>query len=230
MSNNGSISLCAVRFSRLINGGVPDYSNVAGAWCAIAAGQLAWSEDIITGDDIAEKDACGQLQVVRKYQDIARRINITALDFLISDPRMVELATESPTITLGGEVIGYSSIARTGCSGVAPREGVCLEAWAENWACTDRNTTWPYTRFVFPKVFLNGGARTLQSGLSRVTMVGYGQPNALIGTGPAQDFPDDAVANDPSAFKHEFYDLALPDCGPDEEGVQSYLLLSSLSS
>lgn len=229
MGNFGQMGICAIRFSRLVSG-VPDYDSETGAWCAIAAGQLAFSEDSIAGADIAEIDACGELQVIRKYQDRPRRINITALEFLISDPRMIELATESPAITLGGEVIGYSSIARVGCSGITPREGVAMEVWSENWACTDLSTDWPYIRTVFPKVFLNGGARTLTNGLSRVSLTGFGQPNGAFGSGPAQDLPDDAQANNATAFKHEFYDDDLPDCGPDENGDQSYLVLSSLSS
>lgn len=229
MGNFGQMGICAVRFSRLVSG-VPDYSNESGAWCAIAAGQLAFAEDVVSGNDIAELDGCGNLQVIRKYEDKARRINITQLEFLISDPRMIELATESPAITLGGETIGYASIARTGCVAVDPREGVCMEVWSENWECTDLATDWPYTRTVFPKVFLNGGARTLQSGLSRVSLVGFGQPNAAIGEGPAQDFPSDLQALNGRYFKAEFYDDDLPTCGPDENGLQSYLMLSSLSS
>lgn len=230
MGNYGQMGVCAVRFSRLVNGGVPDYSNSSGAWCAIAAGQVAFAENTVAGDDINEKDACGQLQVIRKREDLPNRINLTQVEFLLSDPRMIELATESPTITLGGQVIGYASLARTGCVSISAREGVCMEVWSENWACTDLATDWPYIRTVFPKVFLNGGARTLQSGLSRVSLVGFGQPNALIDSGPAQDFPSDLVDLAGQYFKAEFYDDDLPDCGPDEEGVQSYLLLSSLSS
>jgi len=230
MGNFGQMGVCAIRFGRLINGGVPDYSNAHGAWCAIAVGQLAYAEDQVVGADIAELDACGDIQVVRKYQNKARRINITALDFLIADPRMIELATENPTVTLGGEVIGYVAIARTGCSGVAPRQGVSMEVWSENWNCTALDTKWPYTRTVFPRVFLDGGARTLTNGLSKVAMAGYGEPNPKIGEGPAQDFPEDVELYANNGFMYSFYDDALPTCGPDESGVQDYLMLSSLSS
>lgn len=222
------MSICALRVSRLVNG-VPDHNNVSGAWCAEGIGQVAYTVDVVAGDDVAEKDGCGQLQVVRKYQDLERRATISAIDFLSSDPRLMELMFELSTITLGGEVIGVIHQARTGCTGASPREGVCVEAWSENWDCTSLNSRWPYRRTIFPKATLRYNGKTMQSGLIRLHAEGFGEANNAIGSGPAQDFPA-TLTSAKNWFAAEFFDDDLPTCGPDETGAQTYQRLSSLSS
>jgi hypothetical protein len=230
MGDVQQMSICAVRGSRLVANGTPDYGNASGSFCAEGVGTLTYSFDVVTGTDVAELDGCGQLAVVRKYPDRLRRVNITALEFLTQNPRIPELFTESTGITAFGDVIGYITSADMNCTGAAAKNGIVLEAWSEQFQCADFHPDWPYVRTVFPKVFLRLSGKTLSNGAIRLRMEGFGQPNSNIGDGPAQDFPSD-LASATNWVHAEFNDDDLPDCGAsDDVGTHDYIAMSALSS
>lgn len=230
MGDVQQMSICAVRGSRLVANGTPDYANSSGSFCAEGVGTLTYAFDVVTGTDIAELDGCGQLAVVRKYPDRIRRANITALEFLTQNPRIVELFTESDAISAFGDVIGYITKADMGCTGAAPKNGIVLEAWSEQFNCADFDADWPYVRTVFPKTFLRLSGKTLTNGAIRLRMEGFSQANSNIGSGPAQDFPDD-LAESTNWVHAEFNDDDLPVCGPtDDAGTHGYRAMSALSS
>lgn len=223
-----SMSVCALRFSRLTSDGTPDYNNSSGAWCATSVGQVQVTPDIVTGPDIAVLDACNQLAVVRKYDDKIRRVNVV-IELIARDPRLIELVTELPAITDFGQTIGYIGQLDVSCGGSTPRNGVAVEVWSENWQCTDLYSDWPYERLILPKAFLHLGAETKQAGEVRLRFEGFAQANSNIGDGPAQDLPADLAAASNWAWS-VFFDDDLPDCGPAEGGAQSYIAMSALSS
>ena len=140
------------------------------------------------------------------------------------------VSVSTTAITDFGDVIGYITKADMNCTGAANFPGVALEAWSEQFQCADFDPDWPYVRTVFPKSLMRSSGKTLTNGAIRLRFEGFAQPNSNIGSGPAQDFPDD-LTNETNWLHAEFNDDDLPDCGPsDDAGTHGYLAMSSLSS
>lgn len=210
------LSICAIRATRLNANGSPVGGNTVGAVTLVGGiGSLKWTAQYVTGDDIAELDGCGNLAVVRKYQDRLKRFDVE-LDFLVQSHELREIIYDATLLTSGGNVVGHADLVDTACSAAAAKNGVCIEAWSENWECNQADAAFPYQRVVFARGFFTPSDGQLQRGANHVVLKGYAQPNTNIGNGPFNDFPSSLTSLSNWA-RAAFDDTALPsastDCG-----------------
>lgn len=212
-----SLSICALRLSRVDSTGTPVHSSATGAWAvAQGIGKLTYTPNILTGDDIAEPDGCGGLAIVRKYPDRLKRFDIT-VEMITESPEMHELMVGATLLTSGGAAVGYADVVDTSCGTTSTANpGVVIEAWSEQWNCSTP-FTFPYARDVFPWAFLKPDARTLQKGSNHFTAKGFAVASANFGHGPFNDLaPLDGITT-PHA---QLDDTALPATG---SGACAYL-------
>jgi len=203
------LSICALRVSRLNANGSPAGGNTVGAVSVVGGvGYLKWTAQYVTGDDIAELDGCGNLSVVRKYQDKLKRFDVE-LDFLVMSHELRELSYGASLLTSGPNVVGHADLVNTACGSVANANGVCVEGWAENWLCATGDASFPYQRVVFPRVFMTPSDGNLQRGVNHVTLKGYAQASSTIADGPFNDFPSSLTALSTWA-RAAFDDTVLP--------------------
>lgn len=213
------LGICAVRISRLnADGSVVALAGASTGAVSVRGNiaQLDWKGVYVTGDDIAELDGCGNLAVVRKYQDKLKRFDVT-LNFLVQSHELREISYDATLLSDGGNVDGHADLIATACgTGVAQKHGVCVEAWAENWKCNQPDPVYPYQRIVFSRCFFNPSDGTLKRGANPFIITGYTQANDNILNGPFNDFPA-SLSSLTSWTRAAFEDTALPtasvDCG-----------------
>lgn len=207
-----ALGLCAIRFTRCQANGTPDYSSATGAWALRGnLAQLKWTAQYVTGDDIAELDACGGLAVVRKYPDRLKRMDVE-IDFLNISDEAREIIYDAALLLDGSDVIGHSDLVDTACGAGAQHNGVIIEGWAESWQCNQPDADFPYQRVVFTRAYMVPSDGTLAKGVNHTVIKGFSIPNSNIGTGPFHDLPTDL---DPDAVRLQFKDTVLPTAGVD---------------
>lgn len=210
------MSICAVRLSRLNSSGANVSNHTAGAIAQQGGvGTLKWTADIVAGDKIREKDGCGNLAVVRDYDDRLAGFNVE-LDLLIYSYELRELAYGAQLITNGATVLGAADTVDTACGTTTAKNGVVVEAWGENQECSALDATYPYHRVVFTKVVFNPTDGEMKAGANHMVLKGYARVNDGAGNGPYNDWPSSVLAiTNKARFTME--DTTLPtastDCG-----------------
>lgn len=210
------IGICAVRFSRLnANGSVASGNSVGAISLTGKIGSLKWTPQYATVPEIADLDGCGNLAVTRPPRNLLKRYDVE-VDLLVGSHEIHELVTDSTLITSGASVIGHADLVNTACGTPTTKNGVVLEAWAQNWLCNQPDPTFPYKRIVFSRGFFDPSDGTLQNGTNHLVLKGFTQANDQILNGPFNDFPTNLTSLT-SWTKAEFEDTALPaastDCG-----------------
>lgn len=180
------IGACAVRISRLTADGTPDYANANGSVLLVGGiSSFAHDFDIETGDDLVEKDACGNLVVVRKYPDRVKRATFT-LTLAKKDYRIDEILGVASLIESGGDAVGMAVQAAAGCEPGSQGNGVVIELWSEQFDCADFADS-PYQRAVLPRAFLVPAGFSRESGVALPVFNGFAQPNGNFADGPWGD-------------------------------------------
>lgn len=212
MTCRNSMSVCAVRASRLNSDG----TYAAGASGAVAMcggiGKVTWTPQFQTGDDITELDGCGNIAVARKYDDKRKRYDIE-LDMITYSYELLELITGATLLTDGGTV-GYADLVQVSCGEAFVQPAIALEAWGEAVNCDGSSLASPYTVQVFPFIGnMLADARTLQRGVNHIVLKGSTKPNANFASGPFGDLTPLAAIE---GWDHAELDAdALPSCDPD---------------
>lgn len=181
------IGACAVRISRLTSDGTPDYDNANGS--VLLVGGISSFEhdfDIEEGDDLVEKDACGNLVVVRKYPDRVKRATFT-LTLAKKDYRIDEILGVAQLVEDAGDPVGMAVQAAAGCEPGSQGNGVVIELWSEQFDCADFVADAPYQRAVLPRAFLVPAGFSRESGVALPVFNGFAQPNGNFDDGPWGD-------------------------------------------
>lgn len=118
-----AIKACRIRVIRLDSCGRPvdgDSSvGVSKGFITVAA-----AADIEEGEEFLQKNACGELCINEKDDDILKRFNLT-INFCKVDPAMVELMTSNRVVTNGsGDAVGFAVGSEINSDG-----GFSLELW-----------------------------------------------------------------------------------------------------
>lgn len=210
------IGICAVRFSRLnANGSVASGNSIGAISLNGKIGSLKWTGQFATVPEIADLDGCGNLAVVRPPKNLLKRFDVE-VDLLVGSHEIHELVTDAALITSGANVIGHADLINTACGTPTTKNGVCVEAWAQNYLCNQTDPTFPYARIVFSRVFFDPSDGQLQSGTNHLVLKGFTQANDQILNGPFNDFPANLTSLT-SWTRSAFEDTALPtpstDCG-----------------
>lgn len=188
MANNtclSSIQACRLRVARLDDGGNL-MDGVGNMYVTDQLISIASTPENEAGDEINQKNGCGDLIVTSKDPDKLKRVGLaTSLGAL--DAELLEMMTGATVITVGGDTVG---LALPDDQTVAPR--VSVEAWSKAWDVSAQATDGTdalYYQWVWPSTTWTLGAHTLENGVLVVPLTGNGVKNPNWGAGPDGDFP-----------------------------------------
>lgn len=167
--------------------------------------KLDFNPELETGVEVADKAADGSVYVSYKLQDIVKRLT-TTLEIVANDPQLEAILTGGQVLTSGGSgasnVQGY---AYPPLNLVSSPFGIGLEVWTHNIVAGQINPTQPYQRWVFPRLKLHKGNRTIDMNRLASPFDGFAEENTGYGTGPAGDI---VIAT--TAVAQWFYDTSFP--------------------
>lgn len=203
------LSVLAVRVARLDADGTPDFDNPEGGFMlcgGISTFQFDFEKE--TGADIFEKDASGAACVIRKRQDLVKRVTFT-LTLCKDDYRLSEILGVSTVVTDGDEIVGRVYHTGAGCTNPDVNSGCTIELWHERWDC-DVPADTPYMRTILPRAFLTPTGWTFQDGVSLPVYEGYSVPNNNFGDGPFGDL--DILSSEEGWPMIHLNNDVVPDC------------------
>lgn len=187
--NGGSLHCVAIRVTALksdgSHAGQPMYvtDNLV---------KIDFNPDVEAGQEVNDKNAAGIVYVAYKLQDIIKRLT-TTLEIVANDPELEAILTGGTVYTSGGSGTAYVQGYQYGSllQFNAPY-GVSVEAWTHNIVAGVINATQPYQRWVFPRMYLRKGNRTIDINRLASPFEGFAVENPNWGAGPAGDWPYDS--------------------------------------
>jgi hypothetical protein len=188
-----SLQCVAIRVTGLDAGGVPAPGNVMYVTDNLV--KIDFNPEMETGQEIAQKNAAGNLCIVYRTPDLMKRLNMT-VEVCVPDPELEVLLSGGDLFKTGvapaDEVAGFSYPPLM----VDPVPyGVSIEAWTRYVINGYQPPEQPYMWWAFPKTQLRKGNRTIDVNQMPNVYEGFAGENPGWGTGPADDwaFPSDRV-------------------------------------
>jgi len=188
MANKAGASLqcAAVRVTALDFDGSPSPGN--NMYTSDQLTKIDFNPDMEAGQEVSNRGASGNLCVVYRTPDLLKRLTIE-LELCVPDPELEVLLS-------GGDVL-YKVSAPTDVQGWAyPRlmtdptpNGVSVEAWTRYIVDGAQDPQQPYLHWVFPRMYLRKGNRTIDVNAMANVYDGYAIENPSWGDGPANDWP-----------------------------------------
>lgn len=178
------IAGCAFRATRLALDGSP----VAGANQKITLStmvEMTFTPEYDEGEEILLKNACGDICVNFRFADKLKRVTVE-FSLCTVDPQAMELLAGGTLLTSGSEKgYGYPTI------GTDPTpNGVGIEVWAKRIDSSGSlDSTGPYARWLFPRVYVRHGAKTFGAAPQVTTFTGFGLENSQWLDGGENDWP-----------------------------------------
>lgn len=178
------VQACRMRLAKLDTNG----RTLAGAtnlYVTKSFVSLALSPVYVSGTEIAEKNACDEVEIDYLGPDSLKRYDVT-LTMLTPDPYIANFLSDgSKTISSGGR-IGYASPAIGTVSG----NGVSIELWAKRINSGDLDSSSPYAWWAYPKVKnLRLSPYTHDANGLKPQYVGQALENPNWFDGPTNDWP-----------------------------------------
>lgn len=147
--------------------------------------KVTFTPEYEAGDEITKKDGLGRTCLNVKQSDTLKRVTLNSVEVCEQDPELTELLSGGALITATGATIGYAFPA----VGEDPTPfGVSLEVWTRRYTDNALDPTFPYARWVFPRVKLRPTARTIGNEAMSGDFDGFGEENVGFGNGPANDY------------------------------------------
>lgn len=167
--------------------------------------KLDFNPELDTGVEVADKAADGSVYVSYKLQDIVKRYT-TTLEIVSNDPQLEAILTGGTVLVSGGSgtanVQGYAYPA---LNLVSAPNGIGLEVWTHNIVAGQIDPIQPYQRWVFPRVKLHKGNRTIDMNRLASPFDGFLEENSNYLTGPTGD-----IVIPTNRAVQWFYDTAFP--------------------
>lgn len=206
----GSVQACRLRVARLEPNGVPD-PGAENLYVSDAMIRLSAEPEVSEGEDLEQKNGCGDIIVAYRSPDAYKHINVE-LEIAHPDPELIELIAGGAVLKLGDDTVGYKYPAmRTAFN----ENGVSVEAWSKAIVDGQLATIKPYHRWVLGKVRnWQIGQRELQNDILATVLSGQAIDNPNWHDGPANDWYDLTDDDYDTAFAH-VRDVGLPEasCG-----------------
>lgn len=182
MANNtcvGAVQLNVLRVSRLLAGGWID-AGASNLYTTDSAIEVVSTPVYADGSDLEQRNGSDEVCVSYKGPDSYKRHDLTA-SLCTWDAELLELLCSDNLITSAGNTIGaqFETDPNTAY--------VCIEGWQT--VIEGGEPTGEYIRTVWPRTRWRHGARTRNSGISTIPLVGTGFANQNVGLGPAGDWP-----------------------------------------
>lgn len=147
--------------------------------------RFTWQPDIEGGLDLTQRKGNGDLCVMTRTADVAKRYTCT-LEICAPDPELEQLLTGGVVLTETGATVGYGAP----LLGQDPvPNGVSLEIWSKAIEGDVTPATNPLFWWAFPKVKLEKkGTRELSPTILANVFEGYMYENPSWGNGPNNDW------------------------------------------
>lgn len=139
------VQACRIRVCRLEADGVP-LPGANNLYVSNALVSLAFAWQVETGDEITEKNACGETVVNYRGDDNLRRGNLT-IKILTPDPQLSELLSNGSVLT-SGDRVGYAAPPL----GPVNTDAISIELWAKRIRDGRLDDAFPYAWWVYPWV------------------------------------------------------------------------------
>lgn len=179
------IQACAMRVARLDTNGVP-LPGASNLYVTDALTQVQHAPAYEDGDRITQKNACGAVCVDYQSPPTYLGDDIT-ITLCTPDPQLVQMLNGGTVLTVGAAV-GASSPA-IGIIPAALQKGVSIELWAKRIRNGDLDPTFPYARWVLPKVTnIKQGGFNQENGPNLPTFTARALENANWFNGPTNDW------------------------------------------
>lgn len=178
------VQACATRVTRLTSDGSPDIG-ANNLYVSDALVSFSATPEIEEGDEFIVKNACGSVCVNFKDCDRIKRLNVE-MTICTPDPELTELLSGGVVLTSGARVgWGMPFLSDPDCP-----LGVSIELWSKQINSDGSvDPTYPYARWLFPKVFLTPGVRTFENGPLSNPFTGFALENSQWLDGPLNDWP-----------------------------------------
>lgn len=186
MANDCAASLfvCMMRVARLLTDGTPD-QGADNLYVSDALIKLAWEPDVEEGNELTQKNGCGDIAASHKHDDQVKAYNMT-LDLVSPDPELHELL-------IGGTVLDNGNGYQAPALGRSSAASVSIEAWSKAIIGGDVADNLPWFRWVFPRSRWRPGGKNLEEAFMGVPFVGRATENDNWGNGPANDWDADST-------------------------------------
>lgn len=217
-----SLDLCAIRVSKLTEGGAP-IAGASNGYVSDAPVTLGVTVEVESGEVKTQKNGCGQLMFTLREEDQISGLSL-ALEVCQLDAYLAEIMAECELFTSGGNAIGFQ-LPAVGAS-VDP---ICFEGWTKAWE-VDHQYVAPFTdplatyiHWVFPYNRWVPDAFTLEHELLVLPLNGVGRENpSITANGPFDDWPAPVVARGGvTRLGGWFFDSTLPTADCDYVAVTS---------
>jgi hypothetical protein len=194
-----SFGICALRVTKL-----DDLGNVStdspNSYTTSKVISMGVTPDIETGNTFSLRNGCGCSISRFKALDIFNWWTFAFADGAL-EPQMMALMLGATVITNGADVVGLHFPGAFACDDIEP--AVAMEFWTKHLVDSDKDPTYPFIHWVFPKTVWQLGDNTAEEDYMRTALTGFSRSNPLWGSGPYGDGPPDGsdVAPDGSYWK-----------------------------
>lgn len=186
------LKVCRIRATRLdSNGAFVDA--VDNAVVSDAATVLTYNPSILSGEEITQRNGCGDICLDFQDDDRMRGRGDVSLVLCSLDAELLEMLVGGSVLQSAGATVGYEPPGADD----APPNGVAVEVWGwafdtDELALNDAGTR-IYRRLALPLVKFVIGEQTNENGIQLFTLNGRARTNSNFGTGPAGDWPSDVA-------------------------------------
>lgn len=199
------VQACAIRVARLDLSGVPR-PGTGNLYVSDAMSKLTLTPSYTDGDEIKEKNACGDVKVNFKGAPSLDRWD-WELELLVPDPQLIDLMTNSDAISTSSSFGGNSPPI-----GPVTLTYFSLEVWSRQIRNGVPDPTFPWAWWAVPGCKnARWGAIPFENAAKKITISGECYENTSWFNGPTNDWPatsDRAWQWIPSAT------IPTPVCGP----------------
>jgi hypothetical protein len=169
-----SFQVCAIRATRVSATGTP-LSGATDGYLSKAPTMVKLAPDNQAGVELTAENGCGFLCGYYKQPDQLKKYNIN-FELCDLDNELIELLTDNPIVTVGGQTVGQTS-KRVGACATASRNGVVLEFWTKKWNACAPPTGDQYWHWTAPRAYLQTGEQTAENDFMKIPIEGYLQEN-----------------------------------------------------
>jgi hypothetical protein len=154
---------------------------VTNGYVAQAPIEVKMTPDNQAGVELTAENGCGTLCGYYKQPDQLKKYDVSfMLCFL--DHELIELLTDNPVVTVGGNTVGQTS-KRVGACNEVDRNGVAVEFWSKKWDSCAPPSGDQYWHWFWPRAYLQSGEHSFENDFMKVPIEGYLQENPNFGVG-----------------------------------------------
>lgn len=177
------LSACRMRVTLLDSNGVPHVGSEA-MYVSKAFSEVTFTPVYTDGDEIEDKNACGEVEVNFRLPDSFKRLDMS-ITLLSADPYLSQLLSGGDVLT-DGDAKGFALPA----IGTTPAQIVSVELWCKRINNGALDPDYPYAWWVFPQLQnLRVGDKTFNSGTQLGVFSGQAVENPNWYDGPLNDWP-----------------------------------------